>query len=182
MKKILTILFLFLGLSTFAQQGLQMELPEIDSTELEQHRQLEYYQLIHGNFSPQLSGEQNLLPEFDLMEEYHKRYTLNLQVTALPQYVFTSINTGFLNSGFSPYYTNAQVLSQAAYKLGDKLTIGGFSYGANSLHTAPLPKNNSSYFDTYGSTMFMEYKVSKNFKIETRVSVGTRQGPPGFLP
>jgi hypothetical protein len=80
---------------------------------------------------------------------------------------------------FSPFYQNGMVLSEGAYNFGGKFTFGGFSYGTNSVMSAPLP-NQMNKFDNYGSTLFMQYKVSKNFKIETRVNINQGGGYPGF--
>lgn len=179
MRGLFFILFFVLCLSSAAQQGLQMDFTEIDSTEMELQRQLEYHQLITGSFNDNLLSSGLELPELNIQEEYRKRYTLNLDFAALPEFKFAGFSTGAFTTPL-PFYYNAEVLSQEAYKLSDKFVIGGFSYGANSVFSAPLPNQNKSYFDTYGSTMFMQYKVSKNFKIETRVSVGKHNGPPGF--
>jgi len=75
---------------------------------------------------------------------------------------------------YSPFYQNGRVFSEAAYKIGDKFTFGGFSYGTNPMMMPP-PAPGINNFNRYGSTMFMQYKVGKNFKIETRVNVS--QGP-----
>ncbi len=178
MKKLLLISFLFFAFGTMAQQGLQMEFTELDSTQLAVQRQIEYYQLVSGNSA--FMNNELALPEFNLQEEYVKRYSLNLDFVALGNYALTGISTGSMNSFYSPYYRNSTVLSSAAYKMGEKFTLGGFSYGANSMHSAPFPNKGANNFDAYGSTLFMEYKVSKNFKIETRVNVQQGGHHPGF--
>lgn len=179
-KTYLIILFSAFALSSVAQQGLQMNFGEVDSTELRTHRQMEYYQFVNGTFGNDLLLDEISLPEFNAQQEYHSRYTLSINALPTVNYIGGSIGPGMF-SNFSPYFFNSQILSQAAYQLGDKFIVGGYSYGANSPLSAPLPNQNGSYFDTYGSTMFMQYKVSKNFKIETRVSVSQGQGPvPGF--
>lgn len=169
-------MFLAFSLSSFAQQGLQMEFGEVDSTELQIHRQHEYYQFINGTFGNDFLMDEINLPKFNTQQEYRNRYTFSIDAMPITNYIGGSFGPGML-SGFSPYFYNSQVLNQAAYQLGDKFVVGGFSYGANSPFSAPLPNQNGSYFDTYGSTMFMQYKVSKNFKIETRVSVSQGHGP-----
>ena len=65
-KYILVILFSIFCLSSIAQQGPVMDFGEIDSTEIEMQRNLEYHQLINGTF-----GEQNLTREimFSLLSE-----------------------------------------------------------------------------------------------------------------
>lgn len=178
LKHKLIILFFVFCLSATAQQGLVMDFGEIDSTEMKVQRQVEYHQFINGTFGNDFFIDKVDLPEFNALQEYQNRYTLSINALPMAKY----IGAGFMPTtfgGLSPYYYNSQVLSEAAYQLSDKFIVGGFSYGANSMHSAPLPNQNGSYFDTYGSTMFMQYKVSKNFKIETSVSVGQNRGP-GF--
>ena len=79
----------------------------------------------------------------------------------------------------SPFYQNGTILSQAAYQLSDKFTMGGYSYGTNSIFAAPNANPRANKFNNYGSTLYMQYKVSKNFKIETRVNV-SQGGGPGY--
>ncbi len=174
-KHFLVILFSAFCLSAAAQQGLVMDFGEIDSTEMQMHRNLEYQQFLNGTFQSDYFLEEIKLPEFNTQYEYQQRYTVSLNVLPLNNYSIGGFSPGSFG-GFSPLFYNGEILSEAAYSLGDKLVVGGFSYGANSVMSAPAPNINGSYFDTYGSTMFMQYKVSKNFKIETRVSVGQSRG------
>lgn len=178
MRSVLIIFLLFFGLQAFAQQGLQMDFGEVDSSEVLLQRQIEYYNLINGGTDAGYLMEELQLPEFNMNQFYQSRYTLAL--AAFPQFNYTGLS--FHGSDIvSPNYYNAEILSSSAFELGDKFVIGGYSYGANLINTAPLPNQNSSYFDAYGSTMFMQYKVSKKFKIETSISIQqNRQGPPGF--
>ncbi len=78
---------------------------------------------------------------------------------------------------FSPFIRDGSVFSGADYKIGNKLLLGGFSYGGNSIFSAPFPNRGVNSYDFRGSTLFMEYNISKNFKIGTSVTV-TRS--PGF--
>lgn len=178
MRSFFIIFLLFIAVQSFAQQGLQMDFGEVDSSEVVQQRQLEYYNFINGSFNSGNLQSELLLPEFSLDQVYHDRYTLSMNF--LPQFNATSMSLRSTDF-FSPFFYNAEMLSSAAYKLGDKFVIGGFSYGANSVLSAPLPNQNSSYFDTYGSTMFFQYKVSKKFKIETSISIQQNgHNPMGF--
>lgn len=173
LKHKLIILFLFIGLSAVAQQGLVMDFGEIDSTEMEVQRNLEYQQFVNGTFGKQFELQEFKLPEFSLPVSTHTPYTVGFG--AFPQGNYLG---GYLrsNTGANPFFYNQEILSEAAYTLGDKLVVGGYSYGANTMMTAPLPNQNNSYFDTYGSTMFMKYKVSKSVSIETSISVGQNRG------
>ncbi len=169
-------------LGSFAQQGLQMEFTELDSAQMKLQREIEYRQLISGNaFDPNLMDEKVELPDFNFMEEYNNRYTLNLGVYPLTNYSFGGLSSGMSPMFYSPFYGNATVLSAASYKLGNKFVLGGYSYGTNSIFGTPAINNGNNNFDNYGSTLIMQYKVSKNFKIETQINVmqgGQRR--PGF--
>ncbi|WP_394707639.1 hypothetical protein [uncultured Draconibacterium sp.] len=179
-KYIAGILFTVLVLNVTAQQDLKIDIGEVDSSEIVKYRQLEYYQFITGSFGNDYLLEDIKLPEFDAGLQYRERYTINMEIFPLSSLTFVGITSGPF-AAHSPFYHNGQILSNAAYQLGDKFVLGGYSYGANSLNAAPFPNQNSTYFDTYGSTMFLQYKVSKNIKIETSISVGQHQGfGPGF--
>lgn len=181
MKKLIFISFLFIAFGSVAQQGLQMEFTEQDSAQMELQRQIEYRQLISGNaFGANLLDEEIKLPDFDFMAEYDNRYSINLGVYPMAKYSFGGISPGMTNPFHSPFYGNAMVLSAAAYQLGDKFVFGGYSYGTNSIFAAPYPNRGMNNFDSYGSTLFLQYKVSKNFKIETRINVQQNGQHPGF--
>ncbi len=171
MKTGLLFIFILLGTGAFAQQGPQLMLPEEDS-------------LAVGMENPAIpQPEMNKSDLFysiepvplNIDQAYFNRYVVNPGILEMPKISFIPETSFMLNT---PFYSNGQIFGGSATQLNDKLIIGGFSYGANSVFSAPLPNQKNSYFDTYGSTMFMQYKVSKNFKIETRVSVGHNEGPP----
>ena len=178
LKKLILISFIFIAFGSFAQQGLQMDFTEQDSVQLRLQRQMEYHQLISGSVNF-LDGEIKL-PDINLTQEYLKRYTLNIDFLANANYAFNGFSTGTMNSFHSPFYRNGMILSAAAYQLGDKFTLGGFSYGTNSIFSTPNFNHGMNNFDCYGSTLFLQYKVSKKFKIETRINVQQRGQHPGF--
>ena len=178
MKILKNIPFLFLILiSVFAtaQEGLILKPMDIDSTLIGVERQLEYQQLISGQIPNEMLFEKVELPKFDYKSEYYKRYSINYDMFTFNSMPLTVFSPGMM----SPFYHNGVVLSEAAYKVGDKFTFGGFSYGMNPMMLPP-PAPGINNFNRYGSTMFMQYKVSKNFKIETRVNVSQGGQYPGF--
>lgn len=178
MKKLFLISLLFIAFGAFAQQGLQIEFAKQDSVQMKLQRQMEYFQLISG-----LSGfldEEIKLSDINYQDEFMKRYTLNLKLFPTNNNNWSGVSSGMTNSFYSPFYRNTKILSTAAYQLSDKFTLGGFSYGANNIFSAPYPNKGINNFDSYGSTLFMQYKVSKNFKIETRVNVLQGGQHPGF--
>lgn len=160
----------------FAQQGLQIMLPDEDSLDVKTVQPSPSVLLNeNGIINPDFLMYKLKPSPLNLEQSYRNRYAVNASVFEMPKLNFippTSLNM------VSPFYTNAQIFGGSSTKLNDKITIGGFSYGANSIFSSPIPNQHNSYLDTYGSTMFMQYKVSKNIKIETRVSVGQQQGPP----
>ncbi len=173
------LLFLF-SVGSFAQQGIIMMPLENDSAQIELEKQIEYRQLISGEFGKDLFPETIKLSGFDLNTEFAKMYSLNFNVYNFSNMFNSGISTG-MNPFPSPFYQNGMVFSEGAYNLGNKFTFGGYSYGANSIMTGPpLPNMGMDKFQRYGSTLFMQYKVSKNFKIETRVNVSQGGMYPGF--
>jgi len=82
--------------------------------------------------------------------------------------------TGF---GLSPFFINGNVYNQASYKLNNRFSFGGNSFGVQSIFDKPRMNSSIQEMSIKGASMFMQYKVSKNFKVETRVSVTNHQSP-----
>jgi hypothetical protein len=180
LKKILFLLLTFISMAGNAQQGIIMMPMEQDSAQIELGKQIEYRQLITGQFNNDLFPETIKLSGFDLNTEFAKMYSFNFDMYNFNSFPYSGFSTG-MNPFYSPFYQNGMVLSEGAYKFGEKFSFGGFSYGANSMMSAPPMANpGMNKFDNYGSTLFMQYKVSKNFKIETRINVSQRGMYPGF--
>jgi hypothetical protein len=180
LKKILFLLLILISMVSAAQQGIILMPLEQDSSQIELEKQIEYRQLLSGQFRTDLFPETIKLSGFDLNTEFAKMYSLNLNVFNFNSLYNSDISTG-MNPFPSPFYQNGMVLSEGAYKFSDKFTFGGFSYGANSMMSGPpMPNMGMNKFDRYGSTLFMQYKVSKNFKIETRFNVSQGGRYPGF--
>jgi hypothetical protein len=172
---ILSVILLIGGLSAGAQENLMPLMPQVDSTQMELLRQIQYHQLISGTLDNSELMDMPQIPKYDFNLAIAQRFNIN--PTGMLR---TSTFSGFMPGmyGLSPFLRNGAIFSAASYQLNDKFTVGGYSFGANSVFSAPLPNQGMNNFDTHGSTLFMQYKVSKNFKIETRVSV--TQGPGGF--
>jgi hypothetical protein len=85
----------------------------------------------------------------------------------------------FSVNGFiaSPFYTNGMVFNQATYQLGNKFSFGGNSFGVQSVFDKPQMNPSINEMSIKGASMFMQYKISKNIKVETRVSVSGHQSP-----
>lgn len=174
--QIISFLLLLLGgASAQAQEKLMPVMPVEDSTQLLLERQILYKQLISGTLENNEIYNVPQLPKFDFNANIAQRISINPSGM-----LHTTTFSGFMPGQFpgAPFLRNGSVFSVASYQLNDKFTVGGYSFGANSIFSAPLPNQGMNQFDTHGSTLFMQYKVSKNFKIETRVSV--TQGPGGY--
>lgn len=172
MRTILFFIFSFILLESTAQEGLQFDLPKLDSAQIEMERKLLYHQLLTGNLNPELLQVQIQLPDFNFKNELSKRYNYNTGIIESG-----SLSPILLNYSPSPFFRNGAVFSAASYELSDNFILGGYSFGANSVLSAPFPNQGMNNFDTRGSTLFLQYKVSKNFKIETRVNVTQGAGP-----
>ena len=171
MKTAVTLIFIFLTLGAFAQEPLMPELPEQDSAQLKLEREIMYQQFLSGISPLGELMQPAKIPEFNFNEAISQRLSYDMS-----GYLFSSrFSRGLYpsNSYFTtaPFSRSGTVFSQGSYQLNDKFKVGGYSFGANSIFSAPLPNQNLNNFDFRGSTLFMEYKVSDKFKIETRVSV-----------
>lgn len=124
------------------------------------------------------------MPEIDLLDKTMFNqpllpdYSENLD---LKKYLnFSKSSTGSVsNVGYiaSPFYTNEMVFNQTTYQLSDKFSFGGNSFGAQSVFDKPIMNSTINDMSTKGASMFMQYKVSKNFKVETRVSISNHKSP-----
>lgn len=177
MRRLFFILFILACLQPFAQEPLMPVMPEQDSVMMEAERSVMYQQLLSGKLFSGEILEPLQLPDFDFRSELaNSRYNDSSGIS-MNQWSFGRIIPGSFGISPAPFLRNETVFSGAAYQLNNRFTLGGYSFGANSLFSAPFPNQGINNFDVRGSTLFMQYNVSKNFKIETRVNV--TQGP-GF--
>jgi len=178
MKKYLIILILsFTALLRAAGQGLvepPLPLPDTSGWEengplLPENNLLLNNPAIGGLVLPLLLQEEIKLPKFD--------FNQNLFSGMKPDYTVyngSAYSPGVFGGSFfaaNPFARDAFVFNQAAYKISDRLSFGGNSFGVNSIFSAPLPNRGPNSYDFRGASMFMQYKISKNITVETRVSV-----------
>jgi hypothetical protein len=175
-KKLLLILITFYFLDSFAQEPLMPVISEKDSVAMAAERQLIYHQLLSGVLPSGELMEPAQLPDFSFQDEMEKRRNFSYMTENLNFSTFEFISPGHYGIGLSPFLRNETVFSGASYQLNDRFTLGGYSFGANSVFSAPFPNQKMNNFDVSGSTLFFKYNVSKNFKIETRVSVTQSPG------
>lgn len=176
MKYIFLIFLSVLVLNVYAQEPLMPLMPEKDSVALAAERQLIYYQMLSGTLDLGEWAEPVKLPDFGTFFKASQSSSFYM-----PEGTLFHITDGFspyrYGFGFSPFLRDETVFSGSVIKLNEKFTLGGYSFGANSVFSAPFPSRGLNNFDLRGSTLFLKYNVSKNFKIETRVNV---THGPGF--
>lgn len=92
----------------------------------------------------------------------------------------TGLTTGsfsYNGFGWSPFLLNGTTFNQGTYRLNNRFSFGGSSFGAQSIFDTPKLNPNIQNMSVKGASMFMQYKVSDHFKIETRVSVTNHSSP-----
>lgn len=171
MKLAFTIFCLIIILGATAQEPLMPILPEQDSTELSAEPDMLYRQFPVG-ISPIGELMQPFkMPEFNFDDALAQHQNLGLADYSFDNWHLNDFYPGHFGISPAPFLRNGTVFSQGSYQLNDKFRVGGYSFGGNSIFSAPFPNQGIDNFDFRGSTFFMEYKVSDKFKIETRVSV-----------
>jgi hypothetical protein len=110
------------------------------------------------------------IPAFDFSRYLHSRW--NIHYFIFNNEFLSGINR-FTSPGsfFSPFGVEGVILNQAVYQVSDKVIIGGNNFGMNSLLNSPLNYPGSGRYNIRGASLFMEYKVTKNFRIGGSVSV-----------
>jgi hypothetical protein len=174
-KKFFFLFFIVLPFNLFAQEPLMPLVSVQDSAMLAAERQLMYYQFLSGILPSGEWMQSVQLPDFDFKSEMVNRWSYDFSAVSTNPLSFNDFMPGYFGLGTDPFLRDVSVFSGAAYRLNDRFTFGGYSFGANSVFSAPFPNQGMNNFDVRGSTMFLKYNVSKNFKIETRVNV--IQGP-----
>lgn len=170
-RRICCFVLLMAAMVAQSQEPLMPQLADKDSSLMELERRVMYRQLLSGTAPVGQLTESMQLPGFDLNTELSKRWQVAPSVHSVD---FREVNgwlPGFGSPAGSPFLRNETVFSGSVYRFNNRFSLGGYSFGANSVFTAPLPNQGMNQFDVRGSTLFMQYKVSKNFKIETRVNV-----------
>lgn len=147
------------------------ELPEQDSTALQAECNMLYRHFPVG-ISPLGDLVQPVqLPELNFDAALSRYQSFELADYSFGNWLFNGKYHGHFGISPAPFLRNGAIFSQGSYQLSDKFKVGGYSFGANSILSAPFPNQGINNFDVRGSTLFIEYKVSDKFKIETRVSV-----------
>lgn len=178
MKQFLVTILFIISCSgySFAQGVIKPELPPLDSSLLEDSLIIPQtnlpHQLIDNNlYSTMPAISLYKLPDFDFNQEiFNLRQDYNYYISNPNG--FSNINIPIT---MSPFTRSATIFSQGAYKLSNRITIGGNSFGAKSIFSAPLPNQQMNNFDSRGASMFFQYKVSKKIKIETSINISNNR-------
>lgn len=127
-----------------------------------------------SSFSPELlapgiSGEGMKMPVFDFSQAL-----MGWRSEGLSSFPFSwpgALWTTQGGAGSLFMQGQATLFSQASRQLNKRWTIGGNSFGVAPSWAVPLHGHGDNRYDWRGASMFMEYKVSRNFRISTQVSV-----------
>jgi len=123
-----------------------------------------------GSFSglslTELSTPLNL-KAFDFSDMLKSRWQINYSTTR-----FAYFPSGYF---LTPFSGTGIVFNQASWKASPRLTVGGSSFGFSDPFHAPLPVAGSGQYPNRGMSVFMEYKVGKNFRISGGVTVSGHQ-------
>jgi hypothetical protein len=83
----------------------------------------------------------------------------------------TYTGSSFYTFGLSPFPVAGVIFNQSVFLLNDRFSFGGTSFGAQSIFDQPKLNQGIQDMSIRGASMFLQYKVSKNFKVEGRVSI-----------
>jgi hypothetical protein len=109
-----------------------------------------------------------------LLPDYSKRFDFKKYLGAA-----FATDYSFYSSGtyFSPYISSGKIFNQVAYRINNHFSYGGYSFGAQSVFDPPALNPGFQDMGIKGASIFMQYKVSDKFSIQTRVSISKRQSP-----
>ena len=131
------------------------------------------------DFDDTLSTDKiNLIDETGLHFPPLPTYSANLDFLKQLKFQEISTTTRFSNV-ISPFLNTGYVFNQAIYKVSNRFSFGGNSFGAQSIFDQPKLNSSIQEMNVKGASLFMQYKVSNAFKIETRVSVTNYRSPFG---
>ncbi|HZL08389.1 MAG TPA: hypothetical protein VFC65_00210 [Prolixibacteraceae bacterium] len=173
-------IFLFCNLllvaSAFAQEEMILDsIPEIQRETGISRPSIEKPLLFDDSFSMDEINLRDLsLFSQPLLPEYNKNldFLHHLNSSGLSTESFSM--TGF---GISPFFSTANIFNQATYKLNDRLSVGGNSFGIQSAFDQPKLNPTIQEMSTRGASMFLQYKITDKFKVETRFSITNHRSP-----
>ena len=176
MKRFILCIFSVLWVQTlFAQEPVKAALPEMDTTRLETPG---LYQpgLVLPDLNEEIPEMMNLkakleVPAFDFSKYLNSRWRVDYTTFNVQNYLPGNIPNMQQGSFFSPFVGSGTIFNQAVYQLSGKLLLGGNSFGVNPVSGSPFNRSGTRPYDMRGASLFLEYKVSKNFRIGGSISV-----------
>lgn len=150
-----------------------LKIPRPENRELLSTGNIAYSEITAGMLAEPIRLE---APAFDISQYLTKGWITSYSTYEFKDFPF--YRAGNLFTAGLPFFHSGTIFHQASIRLGDKIMLGGNSFGLNSIMHAPLPHPGVNQWDTRGASMFMQYKVNKNFRIETRISVTNNQFHP----
>lgn len=132
------------------------------------------------NFNETTFPEEITFPDISifnqpLLPDYNKNLDFSRHLNPKQISFSAPYSAGFSNHSI---FSFGHVFNQSAYQLNDRLTFGGNSFGARSIFEAPKLNSSIQDLSIKGASMFMEYKVTDKFKVQTRVSISNRNSSP----
>jgi hypothetical protein len=183
MKRFILCIFSILLVQTLlAQEPVKPALPEMDTTRLETPGLYEP-RLVLPDVNEEIPEMMNLktkleVPAFDFSKYLNSRWRVDYSTFNGQNYLPGNIPNIQTGSFFSPFYGSGTIFNQAVYQLSGKLMVGGNSFGANSIYGAPFNRSGTGPYDMHGASLFLEYKVSRNFRIGGSISVSNNPYQP----
>lgn len=173
---VLTIISSCVMLFVFAQEEIGLDsIPklqgEVDNRQLSAGKSFfldDSFPPLELNLFDNTLFNQPLLPNYTRNLDFLKN--LNTSRIAVNSYTYS----GFV---FSPFISSARIFNQETYRLNNRLSFGGNSFGAQSVFDMPNLNPSIQDMNTKGASLFMQYKVSKKFKVEGQVSITNRSNP-----
>lgn len=169
MKKLIFCLLVIFSYCAQAQQEESKPISLSDSLKQIMQFKLQEQNQVFNSLKTEIQLPDIRLPEIDFNSAIAMRWNLNPGGIGFRNFKSLNFSPDF---SFMPF--NQSILSSSAYKLGDKLLVGGYSYGVNSVFMPPHLNQPFNKFDIYGSSLFFQYNVSKNLKIGASVNVNNR--------
>jgi hypothetical protein len=170
LKKIIFITILFFPVILNAQEYLTSPLSGLDTMKFSAPVRYEPGLSFSGSFSElSLTGLNAPLnvKAFDFSDILKDRWQINYSISR-----FAYFPSGYF---LTPFSGTGMIFNQATWKASQKLTVGGSSFGISDPFRAPLPFAGPGQYPNRGMSVFMEYKVGKNFRIGGGVSVSGNQ-------
>ncbi len=133
---------------------------------------------IPSNFNDSFSTDEiNLIDRSMFLQPLLPDYSGNLDFLKHINTPGLTTNSVFTTGIISPFLTYGNVFNQAIYKATNRFSFGGNSFGAQSIFDQPKLNTSIQDMSIKGASMFIQYKVSDKFKIQTRVSITNHSSP-----